>query len=32
MTDQAQIFYIVNQITWKNIEEDKNDKLQRKIQ
>lgn len=31
-TSQAQIFYIVNRITWKNIEGDKNDKLQRKIQ
>ena len=31
-TSQAQIFYIVNRITWKNIEEDENDKLQRKIQ
>lgn len=30
-TSQAQIYYIVNRITWKNLEDDINDKLCRKI-
>lgn len=30
-TSQAQIYYIVNRITWKNIEEDENVRLQRKV-